>query len=65
MPRAMRLARLGKLNAAAFPTDWRAVPEERPLWLWLMPSVDSMFDSWMALKEHIAMTLDIREGDLK
>jgi uncharacterized SAM-binding protein YcdF (DUF218 family) len=65
MPRAMRLAKLGGLNAAAFPTDWRRIPGEQPLWVALLPSIDSMMDSWVAIKEHIAINLDFREGGLK
>lgn len=65
MPRAMQLARLGRLNASAFPTDWQAVADDRPPWLAWLPSVDSTITSWMALKEHIAINFDVREGDLR
>lgn len=64
MPRAMRLARAGGLRAAAFPIDWRRTGEDPPWVVWL-PSIDSMNDSWLGLKEHIAIALDFREGDLK
>ena len=65
MPRVMKLARAGGLNAYAFPTDWRGLPEERPGWIALLPSLDSMMDSWTAIKEHIAMNLDFRDGSPK
>jgi uncharacterized SAM-binding protein YcdF (DUF218 family) len=65
MPRAMQLARAARLNAQAFPADWRALPDERAPWLAALPSVESMVISWVALKEHIAMTLDVREEELK
>jgi uncharacterized SAM-binding protein YcdF (DUF218 family) len=65
MPRAMHLAKLGRLNASAFPTDWQAVADDRAPWIAWLPSVDSMLTSWMALKEHIALNFDMREGDLK
>jgi len=65
MPRAMHLARIGRLNASAFPTDWQAVSEDRAPWIAWLPSIDSILTSWMALKEHIALNLDVREGGLR
>jgi len=65
MPRAMRLARVAGLKAQAFPTDWRGLPEERQPWIAMLPSIDATMDSWIALKEHIATTLDVREEELK
>ena len=64
MPRALQLARRGRLNASAFPTDWQVVTDDRPPWIVWLPSIDSLMTSWMALKEHIAINLDVREGGL-
>jgi uncharacterized SAM-binding protein YcdF (DUF218 family) len=63
MPRAMRIARAGKLNAQAFPTDWRADPGAHTPWALVLPSVDGMAQSWLAIKEHLAISLDFREGN--
>jgi uncharacterized SAM-binding protein YcdF (DUF218 family) len=64
MPRAMKLARTGGLNAYAFPTDWRGSLDDRPPWA-ILPSIDALMDSWTAIKELIAMNLDFRDGSLK
>jgi uncharacterized SAM-binding protein YcdF (DUF218 family) len=65
MPRAMKIAKAAGLNAAAFPTDWRGLPDERAPWVAWLPSVDSMSDSWIALKEHLAIAFDSRDGGHK
>ena len=63
MPRAMKLARTGGLNAYAFPTDWR------DRWMIGRPGRfcrrSTRCDSWTAIKELIAMNLDFRDGSLK
>lgn len=60
MPRAMQLASLASLDAAPFPTDFRALPESRPFWEDWIFSVAGLELSTIALRELIAMKLDIR-----
>ncbi len=60
MPRALQLAALAGLDAAAFPTDFRSLPEARPVWEDWLFSVDALELSIGALREVIAMNLDIR-----
>ncbi len=62
MPRALRLARTAGLNAAAFPTDWVAVPGMRLSWLDWVPSLSGLSISSVALVEILANTFD-RRGD--
>ena len=65
MPRAMKLAGLAKVNAQAFPTDWRIVPDlQTPGMAWF-PSVAALNDSTVAMKEHIALAFDSRGEALK
>ena len=60
MPRALQLARQGKLNVGAFPTDWRMPEHLRPSWEKWIPSIAAMSWSGVALREHLAMLLDRR-----
>ena len=60
MPRAMQLAALAKLDAAAFPTDFRSLRSIRPTWENWIFSLDALDMSITALREIIAMKLDIR-----
>lgn len=60
MPRALRLARKADLNAAAFPTDWQALPLQGPFWEYLLPSVGGLVGSGVAIKEYLALAFDYR-----
>jgi hypothetical protein len=60
MPRAMQLAALAKLDAVPFPTDFRSLPELRPFWDDWIFSGGALELSIIALREFIAMKLDIR-----
>jgi uncharacterized SAM-binding protein YcdF (DUF218 family) len=60
MPRAMQLAALAKLDVSAFPTDFRALRSARATWDNWIFSGDALDLSTSALREIIAMTLDIR-----
>jgi len=62
MPRAMRLAARAKLEVGAFPTDFQAVPSVRLPWDNWMPSVDGLGSSIQAIKELIALNLDLRRA---
>lgn len=62
MPRALKLARQGGLNAAAFPTDWSFATEVRPVWEDWIPSVAAMGDANIGLREHLALLFDRRQG---
>jgi uncharacterized SAM-binding protein YcdF (DUF218 family) len=65
MPRALRLAREAELNAAAFPTDWQALPLEGPFWEYLLPSVGGLAGSGIAIKEYLARAFDYRRVTAK
>jgi|SRR5882762_7119441 len=60
MPRALQLAALAKLDVAAFPTDYRSLREARPWWENWIFSGDALDLSISALREIVAMKLDIR-----
>jgi uncharacterized SAM-binding protein YcdF (DUF218 family) len=60
MPRAMRLAIQGGLNAKAFPTDWEASWPARPYWENWLPSADAQMISATALWEYLALAFDYR-----
>jgi uncharacterized SAM-binding protein YcdF (DUF218 family) len=60
MPRALQLAALAGLDVAAFPTDFRSERETRPTWENSIFSVDALELSGVALREIIAMKLDVR-----
>lgn len=62
MPRALSLAANEKLNVAAFPTDFRAVPSTRPPWDNWVPSADGLATSCLALREILAIAFDRRTG---
>jgi uncharacterized SAM-binding protein YcdF (DUF218 family) len=62
MPRALRVAANEKLNVAAFPTDFRAVPSTRPPWDNWVPSADGLATSCVALREILAIAFDRRTG---
>jgi uncharacterized SAM-binding protein YcdF (DUF218 family) len=64
MPRALQLAALAKLDVAAFPTDFRSLRDARPTWENWIFSSDALDISIAALREFIAMTLDIRARSL-
>jgi uncharacterized SAM-binding protein YcdF (DUF218 family) len=63
MPRALKIARQGNLNVAAFPTDWRLPSEARPSWENWVPSIAAMAWSSISLREHVALLLD-RRGEI-
>jgi hypothetical protein len=58
--RALQRAALAKLNVAAFPTDYRSLRETRPTWENWIFSGTALELSSVALREIIAMKLDIR-----
>jgi uncharacterized SAM-binding protein YcdF (DUF218 family) len=60
MPRALQLAALAKLDVAAFATDFRSLREARPPWENWIFSGDALGLSSIALREIIALKLDIR-----
>lgn len=60
MPRALRLAREADLSAAAFPTDWQALPLGGVSWEDLLPSVRGLAASGIAIKEYLARAFDYR-----
>lgn len=62
MPRALRLAANAKLDVAAFPVDFRALPSLRAPWDNWLPSVDSLATSCFALREVLALAFDRRGG---
>jgi uncharacterized SAM-binding protein YcdF (DUF218 family) len=64
MPRAMRLAAWGGLNAMAFPTDWEAPWPARPYWENWLPSHAAQGVSATAIWEYLALALDYRAGGI-
>jgi uncharacterized SAM-binding protein YcdF (DUF218 family) len=60
MPRALRLARRGRLNAAAFPADWHSPWQARAYWDNWLPTNDAQLVSAMALWEYLALAFDYR-----
>jgi uncharacterized SAM-binding protein YcdF (DUF218 family) len=64
MPRALRLARIAGLNAAAFPTDWRPPSAARPVWENWIPSLGALSVSSSALWEILANGFDRRGASL-
>jgi uncharacterized SAM-binding protein YcdF (DUF218 family) len=60
MPRALQLAAVAKLDVAAFPTDFRSLREARPPWENWIFSGDALNLAIVALREIIALKLDIR-----
>jgi uncharacterized SAM-binding protein YcdF (DUF218 family) len=60
MPRAMQLAALAGLNAAAFATDYRSSSETKFFWEDWIFSSDALDFSIMALRELVAQRLDVR-----
>jgi uncharacterized SAM-binding protein YcdF (DUF218 family) len=64
MPRALQLAARGKLDAAAFPVDYQTGTAERSPWEDWLPSVGALIMSTKALKEIVALNLDVRRSGL-
>jgi uncharacterized SAM-binding protein YcdF (DUF218 family) len=60
MPRAMRLAARGGLNASAFPTDWQPPWSARPYWDNWLPTDEAEGTSATALWEYLALAFDYR-----
>lgn len=60
MPRALRLAARGGLNAMAFPTDWDAPWPARPYWENWLPSPEAQGISATAIWEYLALAFDYR-----
>ncbi len=56
-PRAISALRAAEINATAFPTDFRVVPQVEPLWIRLLPSAGALQDSETALKEYLALLI--------
>jgi uncharacterized SAM-binding protein YcdF (DUF218 family) len=65
MPRALHLAALAKLDAAAFPTDYRSLRSTRPLWENWIFSGDALELSVIALREIVGTRLDVRARALE
>jgi uncharacterized SAM-binding protein YcdF (DUF218 family) len=61
MPRAMRTARQARLNAAAFPSEWRYAGGDVP-WENYLPSMNAISISSLALWEYLALVFDRRKG---
>ncbi|MDB5486391.1 MAG: hypothetical protein JWQ58_106 [Reyranella sp.] len=62
IPRAAKLAKRAGLNFAIFGVDW-SVPDDATVWWdYWMPSVGSLGESSMAIKELVAINFD-RRGD--
>ena len=61
MPRAMRIAKRGGLNAAAFPDEWIYAGGGDP-WDDYLPSMNAMSISGLALWEYMALAFDWRKG---
>jgi uncharacterized SAM-binding protein YcdF (DUF218 family) len=62
MPRALRIARAAKLNAAAFPVDFHALRSARPPWENWLPTIEGMSETIEALHEIAGMWFDWRKG---
>jgi uncharacterized SAM-binding protein YcdF (DUF218 family) len=60
MPRALRLAARGGLNAMAFPTDWEAPWPARPYWNNWLPTDEAQGTSATAIWEYLALAFDYR-----
>jgi uncharacterized SAM-binding protein YcdF (DUF218 family) len=60
MPRALRIARRGRLNVAAFPTDWHAPWQARPYWDNWLPTNYAQNISATAIWEYLALAFDYR-----
>lgn len=60
MPRALKIARRVRLDASAFPTDWRVPWALRSLWHNWLPTADAEGASTIALREYLAIALDYR-----
>jgi len=61
MPRALKLAAAAHLNAASFPTDFRALPRPRSRWEGVgIPSLESLTMATLALREFLALAFDHR-----
>lgn len=61
MPRALAIARHVKLNAWAFPADFRTIRETRAPWENWTPSIGPLVRSDLALHEYEAMLFDFRD----
>ncbi len=64
MPRALRIARRGGLNAAAFPDEWRYAGGNGP-WDDYLPSINAASISALALWEYLALAFDGRKVPAK
>jgi uncharacterized SAM-binding protein YcdF (DUF218 family) len=62
MPRALRIAKAAKLNAAAFPTNFHALRSTRPPWENWLPTIEGMGETLLALHEIVGIWFDRREG---
>ena len=60
MPRTLRIAARMELNAAAFPTDWRALHNVKAVWDSWLPTADAEMNSFSALREYLALAFDRR-----
>jgi uncharacterized SAM-binding protein YcdF (DUF218 family) len=64
MPRALKIAAVLHLDAAAFPTDFRALPRPRSRWEGVgIPTVESLDIATTALRELLALAFDFRAVD--
>jgi uncharacterized SAM-binding protein YcdF (DUF218 family) len=64
MPRALKLARKAGLNVTPFPADWRVIPAALTWWECVVPSIDSLWNGSIAVREYLALWFDRRGSDL-
>lgn len=64
MPRALRTARQAGLTVGAFPGEYRYASDENP-WDSLLPSMNSISISNLALWEYLALAFDRRKGPIQ
>jgi uncharacterized SAM-binding protein YcdF (DUF218 family) len=62
MPRALQLAARAGLAVGAFPTDYQVVPAVRLPWDNWLPSIGSLGQSNIAIREIVALNLDYRRS---
>lgn len=64
MPRALRIAAEAKLNASAFPVNFRALNSTRPPWEHWLPTIEGMRDTILATHEILGIWFDRRGASL-
>ena len=64
MPRALRIAAEAKLNASAFPVNFRALNSTRQPWEHWLPTIEGMRDTILATHEILGIWFDRRGASL-